>query len=237
MERRTIAAHELRASTTGMQQKISGYASTFNQLSSIIGGEASYGFREKIQPGAFRGVLASNPDTICSINHNPSFILGRTTSGTLRLSEDSRGLKFDCDLPNTSYARDLHESIKRGDLGECSFAFALGPGDDSWDETDDEETRKRSIVRTIRNITRLDDVSVVTRPAYPNTTVSARNVVSAEVRSIVESFKAKHRPGVKFPGGAARHAALCAYWGVTNEVSYEQVLGMIARRRKLLSEL
>ena len=69
-------------------------------------------------------MLASNPDVVATYNHNQSVILGRTTSGTLQLRSDANGLRFDCDLPDTQAARDVHTLVERGDLNACSFAFS-----------------------------------------------------------------------------------------------------------------
>jgi HK97 family phage prohead protease len=179
MEKRTWQASELRASTTG-SPKVSGYAARYGVLSHSLGK-----FKERIAKRAFDKILSSSPDTVLLLNHDQNLICGRTTAGTLQLRSDDNGLRFDCDLPNTSYARDLHENVLAGNLNACSFAFTLDAGDDEWAEEED-ENRSRSLVRTIKNFSSLHDVSIVTSPAYPNTSVDARmNVVSAEVRSYV----------------------------------------------------
>jgi HK97 family phage prohead protease len=103
-----------------------GYAATFNSFSADLGG-----FREKIAPGAFEKVLSSNPDTRALVNHNPDLILGRTTAGTLRLSEDAHGLRVEMDLPDgITYADDLKISMERGDISQMSFSFRIAPGGD-----------------------------------------------------------------------------------------------------------
>jgi len=144
-------------------------------------------FYERIAYRAFDKILACNPDVCCLFNHNPSEVLGRTTSGTLKLSADKDGLHYTCDLPDTERARDLKQLIKRGDINGCSFAFALGPNDDGWSEEED-ENRNRVVVRTINNFASLLDVSIpVTYPAYAGTSVTARStVIAAEVRSRAE---------------------------------------------------
>jgi HK97 family phage prohead protease len=195
MEKR-FQVTEVRAVRNGAKRTITGYAARYNLLSSDLGG-----FRERIASGAFKRILATNPDVVCLFNHSDSAVLGRTTAGTLRLSEDTRGLKFECDLPDTTVGRDTYESVKRGDLNGCSFAFMV---DDSRmceykeEEIDDEEggmcgTAKRAfraITRTIRDFANLIDVSVVTHPAYPQTSVDARHLcVGAEARSRVAALK------------------------------------------------
>ncbi len=166
-----VAGVELRTAEAGKARTISGYAATYNSRSQKLGSNPK--FIETITPGAFRSVLAKKPDVRMLVQHDPNFILGRTKSGTLKLGEDARGLKFECELPDTTYARDAYIAIKRGDMNQCSFGFSLEKGDDDWTEGED-ENRARCLIRTIRNVSELSDVSVVTYPAYADTTVEAR---------------------------------------------------------------
>lgn len=82
-------------------RRIEGYAATFNTEADLGG------FRERIAPGAFRSALAG--DVLAMLDHDPGKVLGRTRSGTLRLSEDSKGLAFSLDLPDTQAGRDVLE--------------------------------------------------------------------------------------------------------------------------------
>jgi len=132
---------------------ITGHAAVFNQLSSDLGG-----FREIIAPDAFSNVL--NDDVRALVNHDPNLLLGRTTSGTLRLEQTNEGLQYSFDVPDTTYGRDLIISMERGDITQSSFAFTIE--DDSWETTDEGE------VRTINKVKQLYDVSPVTYPAYPD---------------------------------------------------------------------
>jgi hypothetical protein len=165
-EFRVFKGFELRATPDG--RGITGHAAVFNQRSEDLGG-----FQEEIAPGAFDGALAAGADVRALINHNPEKILGRTKSGTLRCKTDDVGLSFDCDTPDTQYARDLHVSIARRDIDACSFGFRVGPGNAEWSE---EKTPDGGIltIRRINKIAELFDVSPVTFPAYPQTDVSAR---------------------------------------------------------------
>jgi len=143
------------------------------------------GFRERLRPGAFTSCLARNPDVSILRDHKPELILGRTASGTARVWEHPEGLKFRCSLPNTTYAQDLRESIKRGDVTDCSFGFICD--DDEWgvDDVDGERCK----MRTVNNVQELLDCSVVARGAYPSTSVSARmwpGGMPASVRSHVD---------------------------------------------------
>lgn len=164
-ERRFFSgAVEVREAQDGAGMAIRGYAALFESLSENLGG-----FREQILPGAFGGVLEN--DVRALMNHDENLVLGRTASGTLRISQDAHGLFYEVDLPDTQAARDLMTLIKRGDVTQSSFAFSVAAGGDSWAE--DDEGR---IVRTITKVGRLFDVSPVTYPAYPDTTVGARGL-------------------------------------------------------------
>ncbi|MCX7208179.1 MAG: HK97 family phage prohead protease [Proteobacteria bacterium] len=150
--------------TSESQITIRGYAAVFNKLSFNLGG-----FREQIAPGAFDGVM--NDDVRALFNHDPNFVLGRLCSGTLRLGQDATGLWYEVDLPDTQVAEDLAESIGRGDVTQSSFAFSVSYDGQSWDEDDEVGT-----VRTIVKISRLYDVSPVTYPAYPDSTIAKRSM-------------------------------------------------------------
>jgi len=145
-----------------------GYAARYNSQSSDLGG-----FREVLAAGAFERVLSkrSKADVTLLYNHNADNLLARTLSGTLRLSSDDRGLKFDADPPSTQLARDLEVLIRRGDLTGASFAFTVAPGDESWGMDERGQT-----TRTIKSVNALYDVSIVTTPAYPSASVGMRSL-------------------------------------------------------------
>lgn len=144
-----LAQTEIREVQDGFRFK--GYAAVFNSLSHDLGG-----FKETVVPGAFSRSLKENPDIRFLYNHDPSKILGRTPR-TLTVNEDSRGLAVDAQLPNTSYGRDLAESLSRGDISQMSFRFRVK--DDSW------EQRDGTTVRSLKDVN-LVEVSAVTFPAY-----------------------------------------------------------------------
>jgi HK97 family phage prohead protease len=147
------------------RRTISGYAAVFNCDSQDLGG-----FVERISPGAFKEALKTS-DTRALFNHDANFVLGRKSAGTLRLKEDERGLFMEIDPPQTQAAKDLMESIKRGDISEQSFAFSVQ--DDKWSNMDDPD---KMTVRTVEKISHLFDVSPVTYPAYQDTSVALRRL-------------------------------------------------------------
>lgn len=144
----------------GAPLRFSGYAAVFNVMSPDLGG-----FMEQIAPGAFTNSIGAD-DIRCLFNHDPNHVLGRNRPGTLRLQEDERGLQFEVDIPDAQWARDLHISVQRGDVNQCSFAFDCLR--DQWRTVDGLEERTLLEVK-------LADVSIVTFPAYPTTQVSARS--------------------------------------------------------------
>lgn len=139
---------------------VEGYALRFNTLSNDLGG-----FVETISPQALEDADLS--DVRCLIDHDPSKVLGRTTSETLSLKVDDEGLYFRCRLPDTSYSRDLYENIRLGNINQCSFGFILDEDGDSFESRDDGLFK-----RTLNRIRSLFDVSIVTYPAYSETDVA-----------------------------------------------------------------
>lgn len=143
---------------------IVGYGSVFNSKSEVM-----WGFREIIMPGAFDDVL--NDDVRALFNHDPNFILGRSTAGTLSLSVDETGLKYDIIAPDNQTIRDLVLApLQRGDITQSSFAFKISRNGDDWYENED-----GVVIREIHKISRLYDVSPVTYPAYQEASSTVRS--------------------------------------------------------------
>jgi HK97 family phage prohead protease len=159
IERRTFVFKELRASDEGEDPKITGYAAVFNSLSEDLGG-----FRERITPGAFAKTIEEH-DIRSLFNHDKNHVLGRNKAGTLILEEDEVGLRMEIHPPDTQVARDLLTSIRRGDIDQASFGFKTIR--DDWEQVEE------MVLRTLIEV-KLYDVSPVTFPAYPQTTVSVR---------------------------------------------------------------
>jgi HK97 family phage prohead protease len=184
IERRfTAGAVELRAAAD--VKTVRGYAAMFGKRSANMG-SADYQFFEVIEPGAFDDVL--NDDVRSLFNHDANLILARSKAGTgtLKLGADATGLwyEFTPDSEQT-YARDLVRALTRGDVDQSSFAFSVNNEGQKWEET--REGDKTVVLRTLKKITRLYDVSPVTYPAYPDATVALRGL---------EEFRSKQTPPV-----------------------------------------
>ena len=162
VDRRITDESEVRMDGGNDDEKIVGYAAVFNSFSQPI-----FGFRETIKPGAFKKTIRES-DVRALINHDPNYVLGRTSSRTLRLSEDEKGLRYIVTPPDTTFARDLVVSIKRGDITQSSFGFTVVK--DHWTGESPNMTRELLEVK-------LFDVSSVTYPAYLQTEVSVRSLL------------------------------------------------------------
>jgi HK97 family phage prohead protease len=164
----TIGTREVRAlgrlerRAEGDAPKLVGYAALFNTPATI----ADY-FVEQIAPGAFAKAIGRD-DVRALFNHDEDHVLGRTTAGTLELSEDATGLRVSITPPDTQFARDLLVSIERGDISQMSFGFRAIRAE--WDY-DTEPYPTRTLVEL-----ELLDVSVVTFPAYDDTSVAVRSL-------------------------------------------------------------
>lgn len=170
IEHRIWNQSEIRAVDADGVKHLVGHAAVFNSLS-----EELWGFREKIAPGAFKRTIEQGADVRALLNHDPNFVLGRTISKTLTLSEDDRGLKVDIIPPNAQWAKDLVETVSRGDINQMSFGFIARK--EQWEENEDQN------IRTLLDVD-LFDVSPVTFPAYPATDIQARSIMGIEVNSI-----------------------------------------------------
>lgn len=180
-ERRVFTEFNPSVTRDDSATRIQGYAAVFNEIADIGGF-----FREKIAPGAFSGVLGN--DVRALRDHDPTLILGRTKAGTLRLSEDARGLKIEIDLPDTQVARDLAVSMERGDVNQMSIAFRVA--EEEWDNAADLP------LRTVKRVEELLDVSVVTYPAYEQTEANLRSsdeVFASRLRPVAPDFQRRKR--------------------------------------------
>ena len=170
-ERRTFTVRNIEArQAEDGKLRMAGYAAVFNEPSLPLP------FIEKIAPGAFRKTLSEMPDVRLLINHE-GLPLARTKNGSMKLYEDERGLYFEAELANTQEARDLHTLVSRGDVDQMSFAFRVIRQKWNQDRTE----------RMLTEVSLADgDVSIVTYPAYPATSVEAREALKKAITAIKE---------------------------------------------------
>ena len=144
------------------EKVISGYINKFNTRSQYMGDD------EEVAKGAFDKTLADGHNIYAMYNHNSDMILGSTRSGSLKLNTDNIGLHFELRInPNISYASDIAELVKSGDLEGCSFGFWVT--DDEWTYTED-----KIDLRIIKEL-ELIEVTITPFPAYLDSEASCRS--------------------------------------------------------------
>ncbi|WP_235206708.1 HK97 family phage prohead protease [Paenibacillus tyrfis] len=163
---------EVRSGAEGEETRtVTGYVVRFNQRSSLIWGE----FYEKVAKGAFARSLQEN--TIKALwDHKSNFVLGSTKNQTLRLWEDTIGLRFELDLPNNTWGNDAYESIRRGDVDGVSFGFNVRK--DAWTFLSEDDVYERTLVDV-----NLFEVSPTPFPAYPDSEVNQRSIEAMPIES------------------------------------------------------
>lgn len=140
-------------------RRLEGYAAVFGEETRIAD------FVEVVAPGAFARSLGAGGDILALVDHDITKVLARTRAGTLKLSEDSRGLHFETvELPQTTAANDTLELVRTSNAGGASFSFAVRDGGDRW------EGNRRTLLDVD-----LREISIVSAfPAYDGTLVSVR---------------------------------------------------------------
>lgn len=170
-EIRTLKASglEIRADGDGKTVRVAGYAAVFDEETDL-----GY-FSEVIRAGAFKNALSRGDDVRFLINHT-DLPLARTASGTLKLTEDKRGLKMEASLvPTDPDVARILPKMERGDLNQMSFAFTIAPdGEYVWHEQGDGDDVK--YLREIKRVGALYDVAIVTFPAYAGTEIALRSL-------------------------------------------------------------
>ena len=181
MERRFRIPQRIEVREIGDNTQIVGHASVFFDGSEETQFRLDEDFVERVDKKAFNGALARGDDVRALFNHNPESVLGRSTSGTLRLRVDRVGLRFEIDLPGTTVGRDVAQLIERGDITGSSFGFRVTDQDFRTEDGMD--------IRTIRGV-ELFDVGPVTFPAYDGTDVGLRHVIPDDLK---QARKRYHR--------------------------------------------
>jgi uncharacterized protein len=182
MDRRALFTElkpEIRARSDG-KRTISGYGAVFYDAD-----DTGTEYRlwedvvERIMPGAFDRAMKED-DVRSLFNHDSNIVLGRTKSGTLRLSVDAVGLRYEIDAPDTQLVRDqVIAPLERGDVDGSSFMFV--PTRTAWIE---EAKEGRTLyIRQIEEV-ELSEVGPVTFPAYESSTSGVRSSLEAEIEQI-----------------------------------------------------
>lgn len=161
---------ESRAELADDRRTIIGYGIVFHTKSLDLGG-----FREVIVPEAVDRTLREGIDVRSYYNHSPDKVLGRVAAGTLRMKKDRTGLRVEITPPDTTYAKDLLESIKRGDVSGMSFRFRTI--EDRWHVEDEEPIRELVDMR-------IGEIGPVSEPAYESTSADVRSVNAEALRSL-----------------------------------------------------
>lgn len=157
IERRTQTLGTRGLGSASASATISGRAVVYNVTSDDLGG-----FVERFAPGS----VQVGDDLYLLFGHDHLHVLGRASAGTLRAWDDGNGLAFECDPPETQWAKDLRTSMKRGDIKQCSFAFVAE--DEAW-SVDPSGTPLRTVKRA-----RIHEISIVAMPAYPQSSATHR---------------------------------------------------------------
>ena len=164
MERRFLVNAEVRlVEPEGEPPHIVGYAAVFDAPIS-----QEFAWQEVVRRGAFARAIEEGQDVRSLFNHDPNYVLGRTRAGTMSMAEDETGLRIDVVPPDAQWARDLLESIRRGDVSGMSFGFRAVR--EEWVNLPD-RTQRRELLDVD-----LYDAGPVVFPAYPQTTVAVRQM-------------------------------------------------------------
>lgn len=181
MEYRFFSSVELETRSPTSSQfigQISGYAIKFDTPSTAIPQ-----FVESVSSKALDNVDLS--DVLALYNHDYANILGRVKSGTLSLKIDNIGLFFTLDMPDTSISHDVYNNVKAGNLRGMSFGFVIAKNGDSWSQI------SGTPVRTIEKLESLSEISVVSRPAYEDTSVQVTRSLDAFMMERAQKYKDK----------------------------------------------
>ena len=174
-------------------RKIDGYAIVFNQRSEILYDRVSKRFfREIISPSSVTEDLLNRSDIKAVVEHDRTRLLARSNKGqgTLSLSIDEHGLRYQFDAPNTADGDYAVEMVSRGDINGSSFAFSAITGkDDTWEKQPDGIWE-----RTVNNFRFLSDVTITADPAYTQTEVSVRSIEEMEQPEPLKETGEKPKP-------------------------------------------
>lgn len=171
---------------------VEGYATTFNQPYTLYSWD-DYEVREEIDEHAFDE--CDMTDVIMQYDHQGR-VFARTRNNTLQLATDEHGLKITADLGGTDIGKQLYEEIKGGYTDQMSFGFIVGLDERTY--TEDHESGKTTVLRRIKKISKLYDVSAVSIPANDQTSISARSLGDGWIEEVkAERLRAQKRARLK----------------------------------------
>lgn len=153
----------------GAETIVGGYAAVTSETADLGA------FSEELAPGCFRSALAGTPEIKLLWQHKADTPLARTANGSLELREDARGLRFEARLAPTQAGKDAFIAARTGLVDQMSFGFIVG--EDEW------SVRSGKPHRRILEVGELLECSLVTFPAYPQTSAAARSAELSEVRA------------------------------------------------------
>lgn len=180
---REYRAFEVKANDEEM--RVTGYATTFDEPYTLYD-DGEYEVREVIDSSAFDNCDMS--DVILQYNHEGR-VFARLSNGTLKLDIDKpNGLKIDADLGGTELGREVYEEIKGGYTNRMSMGFKVDRSADVW--TRENIDGKVVEERRINSIIKLYDVSAVSIPANPGTSIEARSI-DALVNGVIDELRAE----------------------------------------------
>lgn len=210
---------EVRASD-GQPATIAGYGAVFGSETVIAGM-----FRERIEPGAFRNAV-TQADIRGTFDHD--LVLGRTTNGTLRLSEDARGLRYEITPnPKDTAAMDALARVQRGDVTGSSFGFKVAKDGDKWIPA----VRSGDMpLRVISEFALIRDVGPVSYPAYDDTTAEARS----EAAALIPASMRATATGLT-PDAAEEQAELVQYQALKDML--DQITALVAKAAPVVDSL
>lgn len=175
---------EVRQPEEGQEEKkvVEGYASTFNDPY-VLWDDKWVTYREQISPKAFDET--DMKDVIMQYDHHGR-VFARITNGTLSVQPDERGLHIEADLGGTELGRQLYEEIRGGYTDKMSFGFTVSKDEELRTEDEDGHV---DILRTITGIEKLYDVSAVSIPANPSTSIGAE--LRSRIDGVIEEVRAE----------------------------------------------
>lgn len=158
---------------------VTGYATTFDDPY-ILFEDDEIIYREQISADAFKDTDMS--DVIMQYDHEGR-VFARISNKTLDVRSDEKGLLINANLGGTELGRQLYEEIRGGYTDKMSFGFTV----ESDEVTRTKEDGRESILRTVKAVRKLYDVSAVSLPANDATSISVRNLYNG----VIEEIKAE----------------------------------------------